>query len=42
MLALVKRGRKVRFGEAWHSLELNSVRTYAIRCMKLTEGDKDK
>jgi hypothetical protein len=30
MLALVERGRKVSFGEAWHSLELSGVRTYAI------------
>jgi hypothetical protein len=30
MLALVKRGRKVSFDEAWHSLELSGVRTYVI------------
>jgi hypothetical protein len=30
VLALVKRGRKVSFGEAWHSLELSSVGTYGI------------
>jgi hypothetical protein len=30
VLALVKRGRKVSVGEAWHSLELSGVRTYEI------------
>jgi hypothetical protein len=30
MFALVERGTKVRFGGAQRSLELNSVRTYAI------------
>jgi hypothetical protein len=30
VLALVKRGRKVSFGEPWHSLELSGVGTYAI------------
>jgi hypothetical protein len=41
VLALVKRGRKVSFGEACYSLELSGVRTYVIQCMKLTKGDKD-
>jgi hypothetical protein len=30
VLALVESGRKVSFGEAWCSLELSGVRTYAI------------
>jgi hypothetical protein len=30
VLALVERGRKVSLGEAWHSLKVSSVRTYAI------------
>jgi hypothetical protein len=42
VLAMVKRGRKVSFGEAWRSLELSGVRTYVIRCMKLMKDDKDK
>jgi hypothetical protein len=42
VLTLVERGRKVSFSEVWHSLELNGVRTYAIRYMKLTKDDKDK
>jgi hypothetical protein len=29
MLALVERGRKVSFGEAWRSLKLSGVTTYA-------------
>jgi hypothetical protein len=37
VLALVKRGRKVSFSEAWLSLKLSGVRTYAILCMKLTK-----
>jgi hypothetical protein len=30
VLAFIKRGRKVSFGEAWCSLKLGGVRTYAI------------
>jgi hypothetical protein len=30
VLALVKRERKVRFGEDWHALQSNGVRTYAV------------
>jgi hypothetical protein len=30
MLALVKRGRKVTFGEAWRALQSNRVRTYVV------------
>jgi hypothetical protein len=39
--ALVKRGRKVSFGEAWRSLKLSSVGTYAIWCMNLLKGNQD-
>jgi hypothetical protein len=39
VLALVERERerKVSFREAWHSLKLSGVRTYAIRCKSLNE-----
>jgi hypothetical protein len=30
VLALVERERKVSFGEAWHSLQVDGIRTYAI------------
>jgi hypothetical protein len=30
MLALVERERKVSFSEAWHALQSNGVRTYAV------------
>jgi hypothetical protein len=30
VLALVERGRKVSFGEAWHALQVDGVRTYVI------------
>jgi hypothetical protein len=39
--ALVERERKVSFDEAWRSLKLSSVRTYAIWCMKLMKGNQD-
>jgi hypothetical protein len=29
MFALIERGRKVSFGEAWRFLEVDGVRTYA-------------
>jgi hypothetical protein len=30
VVALVESKRKVSFGEAWHALQSNEVRTYAI------------
>jgi hypothetical protein len=30
VLALVERGRKVSFDEAWHTLQVDGVRTYTI------------
>jgi hypothetical protein len=42
VLALVERGRKISFGEAWPSLELSGVKAYVIWCMKLMKGHKDK
>jgi hypothetical protein len=38
VLALVKRERKVSFGEAWRAHQSKWVRTYAVWCIKLMKG----
>jgi hypothetical protein len=42
VLALFQGERKVSFCEAWHALQSNGVRTYAVWCMKLMKGNNDK
>jgi hypothetical protein len=42
VLALVEGRRKVSFGEDWRAFQSNGVRTYAVLCMKLMEGNNDK
>jgi hypothetical protein len=35
VLALIERGRRVSFGEAWHFLGVDGVRTYVIWCKNI-------
>jgi hypothetical protein len=37
VLALVKKGGKVSFGEAWCTLQVDGVRTYATLCKNIND-----
>jgi hypothetical protein len=41
MLAVIERKRKVSFGEAWHVLQTNGVRTYAVCARVLVKETKE-